>query len=89
MCNNFNNVYYIMTLSVLPAHLERDKKGRFKGKQIPLVPLPLKLTEALIGDLLGDGCIRFNKKLASGTPKPNTNAQFAMTLKSKEYVTYL
>ena len=42
-----------------------------------------------MGDLLGDGHLRFNKKGVDGLPKPNTNVQFAMTLKSKEYVTYL
>jgi hypothetical protein len=38
---------------------------------------------------LGDGHLRYNKKGADGLPKPNTNAQFAITLKSEEYVTYL
>lgn len=47
------------------------------------------MVEALVGDLLGDGHLRFNKKGADGLPKPNTNVQFAMTLKSKEYVMYL
>ena len=45
--------------------------------------------EALYGELLGDGHLRFNKKGEDGLPKPNTNAQFAITLKSKEYVYYL
>lgn len=47
------------------------------------------MNEALVGELLGDGHLRFNKKGIDGKPKPNTNAQLAMTLKSKEYVDYL
>ena len=47
------------------------------------------MKEAIVGELLGDGHLRFNKKGVDGLPKPNTNAQLAMTLKSKEYVTYL
>ena len=76
-------------MSVLPTHLGRDKKGRFIGKTLPLVPLPPKLVEALLGELLGDGHLRFNKKGEDGKPKSNTNAQLAMTLKSKAYVDYL
>jgi hypothetical protein len=34
----------------------------------------------MIGDLLGDGHLRFcAKKGADGLPKPNTNVQFSMT----------
>ena len=85
---NINNLD-IFSFSILPAHLSRDSKGRFKGQILPLIPLPSKLNEALIGELLGDGHLRFNKKGIDGKPKPNTNAQLAMTLKSKEYVDYL
>ena len=85
---NINN-FDIFSFSVLPAHLARDNKGRFIGKSLPLIPLPPKLIEALTGELLGDGHLRFNKKGIDGKPKPNTNAQLAMTLKSKEYVDYL
>jgi hypothetical protein len=85
---NINNLD-IFSLTILPAHLARDSKGRFIGKSLPLEPLPSKLNEALVGELLGDGHLRFNKKGLDGKPKPNTNAQLAMTLKSKEYVDYL
>ena len=78
-----------MSLSVIPSHLGRDEKGRFIRKSLPLVPLPEKLIEAIIGELLGDGHLRFNKKGVDGKPKPHTNAQLAMTLKSKEHVEYL
>jgi len=33
--------------------------------------------------------LRFTHKGSDGLPKPNANAHFAMTLKSKEYATYL
>ena len=78
-----------MSLSVIPSHLGRDEKGRFIRKSLPLVPLPDKLIEAIIGELLGDGHLRFNKKGVDGKPKPHTNAQLAITLKSKEHIEYL
>lgn len=77
------------TISVIPAIIIRDKRGRFIGRKLAFIPLPANLLEAMVGDLLGDGHLRFNKKGVDGLPKPNTNVQFAMTLKSKEYVTYL
>ena len=84
---NFNNII----LSVLPVHLGRDKNGRFIRKITPpvSVPLPDKLKEAMVGQLLVDGHLRFTKKGLDGKPKPNTNAQFSMTLKSKLYSDYL
>lgn len=82
-------IYTFNLMMTLPAHLERDEKGRFIGKLLPLEPLPDKLKSAMVGELLGDGHLRFNKKGLDGLPKPNTNAQLAMTLKSKEHVTYL
>ena len=77
------------SMVVLPAHLTRDKNGKFIGKQVSLVPLPNKLKEAMVGELLGDGHLRYNKKGKDSLPKPNTNAQLAMTLKPKEYVYHL
>lgn len=53
------------------------------------VPLPSKVKEALIGELLGDGCIRFTKKITDGQPKLNTNALYCMTLKKKDHIDYL
>lgn len=79
----------MIKISVLPIFLGRDHKGRFIGKNLPLVPLPDKLQKAMMGELLGDGHLRFNKKGINGLPKPNTNAQFAITLKSKEHVMFL
>jgi hypothetical protein len=34
--------------------------GSFIGKVSPVIPLPLTLKEAMYGDLLGDGQLRFN-----------------------------
>jgi len=75
--------------SKFSPHLGRDQKGRFIGKIIPFEPLEEKVKEALTGELLGDGHLRFNKKGEDGLPKSKTNAQLAMTLKSEEYATYL
>jgi hypothetical protein len=86
---DLTNIYTFKLMMVLPSHLERDEKGRFKGKLVPLEPLPENFKAALVGELLGDGHLRFNKKGLDGLPKPNTNVQLAMTLKSKKHVTYL
>lgn len=78
---------------ILPIRL-RDKKGRFKAitkkedKSSVMNTLPNAIVEPLIGNLLGDGHLRFTHK------KPNTNlssgnALYTMTLKNKEYIYYL
>ena len=85
-----NSIYfYDLNISMVGLSTMRDKNGRFISKQAPLVPLPNILKDAIIGDLLGDGHLRFTHKGSDGLPKPNANAHFAMTLKSKEYATYL
>jgi len=64
-----NSIYfYDFNLSMvgLPAHLTRDKNGKFISKQVPLVTLPDKLKDAIIGDLLVDGHLRFTKKGLDG-----------------------
>ena len=43
----------------------------------------------LIGNLLGDGHLRFTHKDLNGKPKLNTNALYAMTLKNKDYIYHL
>jgi LAGLIDADG DNA endonuclease family/Proton-conducting membrane transporter len=90
--NYFIDLSYLafnLSMALLPLHLTRDKKGRFISKQVPLVTLPDKLKKALIGEMLGDGCLRFTKKKSSGLPSPYANALFAMTLKELVYATYL
>lgn len=84
-----DEVLVIINTSLLPFHVVRYSNGRFKGKSLKFVPLDAKLIEALIEELLGDGHLRFNTKNSDGKPKPNTNAQLAMTLKFKEHVYYL
>jgi hypothetical protein len=39
--------------------------------------------------LLGDGSLLINKKGVDGLPKPTANANFAITLKNKEYTYHL
>lgn len=91
--DNFSNFFIFEAVGpfILPEYLERGKDGKFKksGKIIKPEPLDDNLIEALVGELLGDGHLRFNKKGLDGKPKANTNAQLAMTLKSKEHTYYL
>ena len=81
---------YFFFLSVRGFSKARDSKGRFlPGSTLEIKPLSNNLLEALYGELLGDGLLRFNKKGADGLPNPNTNAQFSITLKSKEHIYHL
>ena len=45
--------------------------------------------DPLIGNLLGDGSLRFTHKDLNGKPKFNSNAYYAMTLKDKNYIYHL
>jgi len=57
----------------------------------PLI-LPQEILDPLIGNLLGDGHLRFpnkSKKLLQGPTQFVGNANFCMTLKSIEYITHL
>ena len=71
----------------------RDSKGRFRSpnesEKLPLIHLPEEIMNPLIGNLLGDGSLRFTHKDKNGKPKPNCNASYAMTLKNKEYIFHL
>lgn len=84
---------FLMNAPILNVNnIPRDKKGRFTGTKQTYVALSPLVKDSLIGDLLGDGHLRFNKKGGLATdslPRPNSNAQFAMTLKSEDYVMYL
>ena len=69
---NCNSMFFLFIRGFARA---RDDKGRFfkaPGSAQELKPLSNKLLEALSGELLGDGHIRFNKKGEDGLPKPNT-----------------
>ena len=74
-------------MSILPVHLGRDKIGRFISKPLPLIPLPKTLQDALIGNMLGDGHLRFTHKDKEGNG--SGNAQFSITLKNYDYAFYL
>jgi hypothetical protein len=54
---------------------------------VPL--LTTKAKQAIVGEMLGDGHLRFTKKDISGKGKKNTNVHFAMTLKNYDYIYYL
>lgn len=98
---NYNLEIFTKTLSInlfsftiIPVTNKiRDSKGRFRSpekNEVPkLIPLNKEVINPLIGNLLGDGSILFNKKGLDGKPKPNCNANYAMTLKNKEYIYHL
>ena len=61
-----------LTLSLAIITKARGKDGKFIS--VPsnnLEPLSPIVKEALIGELLGDGCLRYTKKVLEGNPKPN------------------
>lgn len=84
---NYSLEFYLM--SSLPISNKRDSKGRFISINKPLIPLPSNLMEAIIGELLGDGHLRFTKKDKKGKPKLNNNAMYAMSLKHFDHAFYL
>jgi len=47
------------------------------------------IIDPLVGNMLGDGHLRFTHKDKIGKPKIGTNGLYAMTLKSHEYIMYL
>lgn len=83
------NVSIFLCMNGIPVSLsrKRDKKGRFLSTPQPLIALNDKIKNCLIGDLLGDGHLRFTHKDQQGVP--SGNAIFAITLKSKEHIMYL
>ena len=87
------SIFYCFSIPILPESRLRDSKGRFRSpKQTelkPIIPLSKEVMDPLIGNLLGDGSLQISKKGVDGLPKPNSNANFVMTLKNKEYVYHL
>src|ERR1700760_3180274 len=65
------NSVFFSSLPVLPAipsfnlrrTLNRDKKGRFispnQEERLPLIPITKEIMDPLVGNLLGDGSLRF------------------------------
>lgn len=86
-----------LTNTPSPNHAEkdeltrlRDEKGRFiSSPSLNTVPLPEDVINSIVGNLLGDGSLRFTHKTLEGKPTPNANASYAMTLKNKEYIDHL
>ena len=82
-------------LPVLPSGklVPRDLKGRFRSpnqkERLPLIDLTKEVMDPLVGNLLGDGSLRFTHKGVDGKPKPGCNANYVMTLKQKDYTYYL
>jgi hypothetical protein len=90
--NYYSQILLTNIAPILPIKFFRDEKGRFTSKTDKteiIVPLPSEVLNPLVGNLLGDGHLRFNKKGPNGQPKPNTNAWYAMTLKNQEYIMHL
>jgi len=87
------SIFDCFSIPMLPDARLRDSKGRFRSpKQTelkPIIPLSKEVMDPLIGNLLGDGSLQISKKGVAGLPKPNSNANFVMTLKNKEYVYHL
>ena len=81
-------LYFTVSFTVI--NKARGKDGKFISvPSINLEPLDPTLKEALIGELLGDGCLRYTRKVEDGKPNTNWNVIFAMTLKSYEHVIHL
>jgi hypothetical protein len=81
---NLANVVPILAIKYI-----RDKNGRFTSfsdDNYSEVSLPFSIFNHLIGNMLGDGHLRFTHKDVNGKPRPNTNAIYAMTLKNHEYI---
>ena len=61
-----------LTLSLAVINKARSKDGKFIS--VPsnnLEPLSPIVKEALTGELLGDGCLRYTRKVQEGNPNPN------------------
>jgi hypothetical protein len=74
-------------MSIFPANFVQDDKGRFIKRKLTLIPLSDKLKDAIFGNLLGDGHLRFTKK--DKNRNPTGNAHYVMTLKDLDYAKFL
>jgi hypothetical protein len=93
---NLDLSFFIILVFLFPVRGDyklRDSKGRFRTlkqeKIKPIIPLSKEIIDPLIGNLLGDGSLRFTHKDLNGKPKLNTNALYAITLKNKDYIYHL
>lgn len=79
---------FILNISnLVPIKIKRDKKGRFIKRIQPFIPLQVDLMNRLIGELLGDGHLRFTHRDKQG--KPSGNVSFAITLKQFDHISFL
>lgn len=93
-CEGVGYTIFCLIIPTVPVFNSfRDSKGRFRTpsieEKLPLIELSKEIMDPLIGNLLGDGSLRFTHKSLNGKPKLNTNALYAMTLKNKEYTYHL
>jgi hypothetical protein len=85
---SLDTIFSIIFPTVPVFNKVRDSKGRFITPNVE-EPLPKEVMDPLIGNLLGDGSLRFTHKGLDGKPKLNSNALYAMTLKDKDYIYHL
>lgn len=87
------SIIYCLSIPIVPDYKLRDSKGKFKSPNQedlkPIIPLSKEIMDPLIGNLLGDGSLRFTHKGLDGKPKLNSNALYAMTLKDRDYVYHI
>jgi len=87
------SIFDCFNLPILPDYKLRDSQGRFRSPNQeelkPIIPFSKEIIDPLIGNLLGDGSLRFTHKDLNGKPKLNTNALYAITLKNKDYIYHL
>lgn len=82
-------------MPIIPSSklVPRDSKGRFRSpnqeERLPLIALTQEIMDPLVGNLLGDGSLRFTHKGEDGKPKPGSNANYVITLKRKDYTNHL
>ena len=82
----------LTSLNLIIKQKARDTKGRFISSPFSKniqEQISLEIKNALVGEMLGDGCLRYTKKIINGKPNPNWNVVFAITLKSIEHIYYL
>jgi hypothetical protein len=90
--NYYSQILLANISPILSKNYLRDEKGRFTrkiSKTEIILALPREILKPLVGNMLGDGHLRFTHKDVNGKPKPNTNAHYAMTLKNHEYIMHL
>jgi hypothetical protein len=84
------SILYCFSIPILPDYKLRDSKGRPRPtnqEEIKaIIPSATAVIDPLIGNLLGDGSLRFTHKDLNGKPKLSTNALYTITLKNKYYI---